>query len=457
MHYTEGEEDDTIMPGDDPKEEKGDKALTSILEANHKQMALMTDLVAKQGEALDELTKHITTIDRSLEKTVLDREEPMIDPEEKERIEILKRRRIPPPIFKGEKGERPEAHLLRAEDWMEAIGIKSESDKMNNFKLTLDHLAREWYNQTGKKKTTWNSLTTEFSRYFSTQGKSLRNLHFRWNRFKFNPATDDIEEFIRNVQECAAQLAYNDDATMNMIKSCMPKSVYAALYEKDTLEGVIDMVINLFAKEIEEEEPAKAPAPATPFSSLQDSTGPLQDQISKLTDALYNIDVTKPFKPYIAPRGRGRGRGRGKAPRGRGQPFQFQGKGNMTFPKPTTRGRGRGRGRGKYDKSPTQRKPRVAPRAKDMDKERCHFCKQLGHWERDCPDKKKPADGIKAYDEWIPEDFDLCEEVDLRPGTIADLFRVIQEEPNEEEEPFDFEYIPLEEDYLEESENQTLN
>ena len=237
----------------------------------------------------------------------------------------------------------------------------------------------------------------------------------------------------------------------------MPKSVYAELYEKDTLEGVIDMVINLFAKEIEEEEPAKAPAPATPFSSLQDSTGPLQDQISKLTDALYNIDVTKPFKPYIAPRGRGRGRGRGKAPRGRGQPFQFQGKGNMTFPKPMTRGRGRGRGRGKYDKSPTQRKPRVAPRAKDMDKERCHFCKQLGHWERDCPDKKKPADGIKAYDEWIPEDYDLCEEVDLRPGTIPDLFRVIQEEPNEEEEPFDFEYIPMEEDYLEESENQTLN
>ena len=37
---------------------------------------------------------------------------------------------------------------------------------MTNFKLTLDHLAREWYNQTGKKKTSWESLTTDFSRYF---------------------------------------------------------------------------------------------------------------------------------------------------------------------------------------------------------------------------------------------------------------------------------------------------
>ena len=143
-------------------------------------------------------------------------------------------------------------------------------------------------------------------------GKSIRNLHFRWNRFKFDPATDDIEEFIRNVQECIAQLNYSDEATMNMIKSCMPKSVYAALYEKETLEVVIEMVINLFAREIEEEQPNTV-APATPFSMVQDNTSPLQDQISKLTDALCNIDVTRPFKPYITPRGRGRGRAHSKS------------------------------------------------------------------------------------------------------------------------------------------------
>ena len=103
--------------------------------------------------------------------------------------------------------------------------------------------------------------------------------------------------------------------------------------KKETLEVVIDMVINLFAREIEEDQP-KTAAPATPFSMVQDNAGPLQDQISKLTDALCNIDVTRPFKPYITPRGRGRGRGGGKTSRGRGQPFQFQGKGNMTFPSP---------------------------------------------------------------------------------------------------------------------------
>ena len=29
--------------------------------------------------------------------------------------------RIPPPIFKGLPGERPDAYLLAAEDWMEAM------------------------------------------------------------------------------------------------------------------------------------------------------------------------------------------------------------------------------------------------------------------------------------------------------------------------------------------------
>ena len=426
MHFPEREEEDTNM-AKPAKEGEETTKLRDILESHLEQMKVMAELATKQGTAMDEMTRHLTTIDRSLERTVIGKEETEVDKEEKERQEILRRRRIPPPIFKGEKGERPEAHLLRAEDWMEAIGITAEHDRILNFKLTLDHLAREWYNNTGRKKETWKSLTTEFSRYFSTQGKSIRNLHFRWNRFKFDPATDDIEEFIRNVQECAAQLNYSEEATMNMIKSCMPKSVYVALYEKDTLEAVVEMVINLFAKEIEEELP-KTAAPSTPFAMVQDNTTPLQEQISKLTDALCNIDVTRPFKPYIAPRGRGRGRGRGKPSRGRGQAFQFQGRGNMTFPKTPARGRGCGRGRGKYDKSPTQRKPRVAPKAKDMDKERCHFCRQLGHWERDCPDKKKPADGIKAYDEWIPEDFDLCEDTNIRPGTVADIFNTIEEE-----------------------------
>ena len=56
----------------------------------------------------------------------------------------LPRVKLPPPIFKGLPGERPEAHLLRANDWMETYNIL-QVNKPANFKHTLDHLATEWY------------------------------------------------------------------------------------------------------------------------------------------------------------------------------------------------------------------------------------------------------------------------------------------------------------------------
>ena len=49
--------------------------------------------------------------------------------------------KISPPIFKGLPGERPEAHLLRANDWMDTYNILPVN-KPTNFKHTLDHLTR---------------------------------------------------------------------------------------------------------------------------------------------------------------------------------------------------------------------------------------------------------------------------------------------------------------------------
>ena len=55
------------------------------------------------------------------------------------------KKKISPPIFKGHRGERPEAHLLRAKDWFDSSGIVRNQDKVYNFKHTLDSKAREWY------------------------------------------------------------------------------------------------------------------------------------------------------------------------------------------------------------------------------------------------------------------------------------------------------------------------
>ena len=50
----------------------------------------------------------------------------------------------------------------------------------------------------------------EFSRYFSTEGRSLTYLHNAWKSFTFDPESMDIEDFIRDVQECGTQLRYDD-------------------------------------------------------------------------------------------------------------------------------------------------------------------------------------------------------------------------------------------------------
>ena len=52
--------------------------------------------------------------------------------------------KIPPPIFKGLPGERPDAHIYAAEDWMEAMHFR-EDQYIDKFKHTLNHLAQEWY------------------------------------------------------------------------------------------------------------------------------------------------------------------------------------------------------------------------------------------------------------------------------------------------------------------------
>ena len=144
---------------------------------------------------------------------------------EKEEESLATGKGIKPPSFKGNPGDKPEAHILRAEDWIDASNPDmTDAAKVKNFRLTLDHHAREWYDK-ADCKTSWKKMKLEFSRYFSTQGRSMRNLLSRWEEFKFDPQKDDIEEFVRDVQETGKQLNYEEEAIANMIKTSMPMAM----------------------------------------------------------------------------------------------------------------------------------------------------------------------------------------------------------------------------------------
>ena len=169
--------------------------------------------------------------------------------------------KISPPIFKGLPGERPEAHLLRANDWMDTYNILPVN-KPANFKHTLDHLAREWYNSL-TFPIAWNDLQQRFSRYFSTQGRSIKHLHDKWRNFSFTPGQDDIEAYIRNVKEAAHQLNYNEEVVLHLIKATMSSEIYGTQHDLNT---VITMVKDIYAKK---------PEPANPSTTTGGAAAPL--------------------------------------------------------------------------------------------------------------------------------------------------------------------------------------
>jgi hypothetical protein len=301
-------------------------------------------------------------------------------------------------FFKGDPGEDPEHHVLRAVDWMTDNEVP-EAQWPREFRHTLAKWAREWYQEI-EVPDNWEDMKRRFTDHYSRQGRSDQQLHHRWRTLSFNPETDNITTFISNVRQTAARLDYNDRAVMNLIKASMPKHVYGSLYSVNELNAVIAMVKDLFAPENENANAnAQNAQQIAPFAQMHanENSGSLphytpEDLVSNMRNMLSQMSEVKdmepkpsykpPWKPRVYP----------KAQRGRGNRFKNpprdqrpQGTVNR-FDRSRFRGRGRGRGTfRKFDKSPNNRRPRSSSRPVNKDKGRCFLCNEFGHFMADCP------------------------------------------------------------------------
>ena len=359
---------------------------------------------------------------------------------------------IPLPQFKGKKGEDPNDHCMKVEDYFAMFNITSDEDQKRRFLETLAEKARRWastmnidelksyrYDEKELKEEKEKTFKWLFIKRFAKEGRTTHAAFEARTNLKFDPAKDDVEEFMTTIKNLAATLAFNEEAQVMAIKSNMPRDVYGLCMQYQKLEELKKFLIELFENpRMKSAMPLIATEVETSaflmgefvnndvVSATSDDIGKLKNEISALQFKVRrmmpsdsrNKPNTKPWKPEVTPprrkgnafRGRsfrqnnmGRrdnsnsgqnsnnSRDRNFATRnqlgsnnGNRKPFGNRGQNNGNF---GGNQRGRGRGRGRFDTSPNVRRPRVASKPVNKDKGRCFYCNEFGHFAKECSKK----------------------------------------------------------------------
>jgi hypothetical protein len=144
---------------------------------------------------------------------------------------------ITPPIFRGTKGEDPNIHILKCEDYFSQLETARNKtlDKEANFKYTLDGEPREWFNEWFISiEHTLEDVTREFLREYSVQGNSRKALKSHWMSLQFDPSKITVTKFIRNLKSTATQLGIKEKEMLETLKDSVPREARIIMSQFDT-------------------------------------------------------------------------------------------------------------------------------------------------------------------------------------------------------------------------------
>ena len=166
---------------------------------------------------------------------------------------------VPLPQFKGKKGEDPNDHCMKVEDYFAMFNITSDEDQKRRFLETLAEKARRWastinidelksyrYDEKELKEEKEKTFKWLFIKRFAKEGRMTHAAFEAWKNLKFDPAKDDVEEFMTTIKNLAATLAFNEEAQVMAIKSNMPRDVYGLCMQYQKLEELKKFLIELF-------------------------------------------------------------------------------------------------------------------------------------------------------------------------------------------------------------------
>ena len=147
---------------------------------------------------------------------------------------------------------------MKVEDYFSIFNIESDDDQKKRFLETLFEKARRWassididkldgYNYEDKctKEQKEKSFKWQFLKRFAKEGRTTHAAFEAWRNLKFDPAKDEVEEFMTNVKNLATTLEFNDEAQIMAIKSNMPRDVYGLCIQYDTLDKLKQFLIEL--------------------------------------------------------------------------------------------------------------------------------------------------------------------------------------------------------------------
>ena len=215
---------------------------------------------------------------------------------------------IPLPQFRGKKGEDPNDHCMKVEDYFSIFEIESDDDQKKRFLEPLFEKARRWastieidkldgykYDDKYTKAQKEKSFKWQFLKRLAKEGRTVHAAFEALRNLKFDPVKDDMEEFMTNVKSLATTLEFNQDAQIMAIKSNMPRDIYGLCMQYNELDKLKKFLIELFeTPRMKSEVPSLAPATETlafsmgeyvnndVVSATSDDIGKLKHEISSL-------------------------------------------------------------------------------------------------------------------------------------------------------------------------------
>ena len=365
-----------------------------------------------------------------------------VDPDEERMFRLMRalRVKVSIPVFKGDKAEDPMEFKTKALDYMDAQEIPIR-ERVFEFRHCLEGKARMWYDEITLPRT-WDELMTMFCARFCIYGKSNEDWYHHWASLHFDPASDsDIDDLINEVRSVTRLLNFPNDVVLATLKNMFPSYRIHFLNVND-LQTMFCMLRAMFPRN-RHQSMAGAHGGATPFSVHQDKPSAvpvlqkskkgkkpdktsredenlLDEAFDRLQDSIDHLTVMTeckdrngrfrpsrsgsrpyrchpPFKPTISRRHKNYYRNSNPPfRRSRSYPPERYQEHQSSAP---YRGSNRyrndrysgGRRDFKFDKSPRGRKPRVASKTPDQDRDRCYNCHEFGHFARECPYAEESA------------------------------------------------------------------